>query len=53
MTKENSSNSMPNVSLSDEVKGMIISYVKACNAGDYAKADKLLHLIRKHNEGNS
>ena len=51
--KKNSSNSTPNLPLSDELKGMIISYVEACNAGDYAKADKLLHLIRKHNEGNS
>ena len=54
MTKENSSNSMPNEPLiSDEMRDLIIRYMEACNAGDYAKADKLLHLIRKHNEGNS
>ena len=51
--KKNSSNSTPNAPLSDELKGMIISYVEACNAGDYAKADNIMFSIKKYNESHS
>ena len=51
--KKNSSNSTPNFALSDEMKGLILSYMEACNAGDYDKADSIMHVIRKHNESNT
>ena len=51
--KKNSSNSTPNVALSDEMKGLILSYMEACNAEDYAKADKIMLLIKKYNESNA
>jgi len=29
---------------------MILSYMEACNAGDYAKADNIMFSIKKYNE---
>ena len=45
--KKNSSNSTPNVSLSNEMKGLILSYMEACNAGDKVKETALLDAIKK------
>lgn len=50
--KKNSSNSTPNDALSDEMKCLILGYMEACNAEDYAKADKIMFLIKKYNESN-
>jgi len=48
MTKENSSNSMPNEPLiSDEMRDLIIRYMEACNAGQDAEADNLLDKIKQ------
>ena len=47
--KKNSSNSTPNDALSDEMKCLILGYMEACNAEDYAKADTIIHLIQKYN----
>ena len=51
--KKNSSNSTPNDALSDEMKGLILSYMEACNAEDYDKADSIMFLIKKYNESHS
>ena len=51
--KKNSSNSTPKDALSDELKGLILSYMEACNAGDYAKADNIMFSIKKYNESHS
>jgi hypothetical protein len=51
--KKNSSNSTPNLPLSDELKKMILSYMEACNAEDYAKADSIMFSIKKYNESHS
>ena len=52
--KKNSSNSTPkDYQMSDELKHMILSYMEACNAEDYTKADKIVLLIKKYNESHS
>jgi hypothetical protein len=50
--KKNSLNSTPNSPLSDELKKMILSYMEACNAGDYAEADNIMFSIKKYNASN-
>ena len=45
--KKNSSNSTPNVSLSNEVRNLIFSYIDAYNAGQKAEAEKILHKIKQ------
>ena len=32
---------------------MILSYMEACNAEDYAKADSIMFSIKKYNESNA
>jgi len=45
--KKNSSNSTPNSPLiSDEMRDLIVRYMEACNAGQDAEADNLLHKIK-------
>ena len=52
--KKNSSNSTQNdLQIRDELKGLILSYMEACNAGDHAKAEGILHVIDKYNESHS
>ena len=51
--KKNSSNSTPNdFPITDEMRDLIVRYMEACNAGDNAEADVLLHQI-KHESSNS
>ena len=51
--KKNSNNSTSNeYQISDEMRDLIIRYMEACNAGEYADADVLLHKI-KHESSNS
>ena len=50
--KKNSSNSMQNDALSDELKQLVLSYMEACNAGDYDKADNIMFSIKKYNESH-
>ena len=51
--KKNSSNSMPNeFQISDEMRSLILQYMTACNEEDYAKADKIMFLIKKYNESH-
>ena len=46
--KKNSSNSMPNAPLiSDEMRDLIIRYMEACNAGQDAEAEDILHKIKQ------
>jgi hypothetical protein len=36
--------------ISDEMKQLIISYMEACNAGEYAKSEGLLQKIKEQGE---
>ena len=52
--KKNSSNSTQNeLQISDEMRTLILQYMTACNDEDYAKADKIMHLIQKYNESHT
>ena len=44
---------MQNDVLSDEMKQLILTYMEACNAGDYAKAESIMFSIKKYNESHS
>ena len=50
--KKNSNNSTSNeYQISDEMRDLIIRYMEACNAGEYADAEVLLKQIK--DESNS
>ena len=52
--KKNSSNSTSNdLQISDEMRTLVLQYMTACNNEDYAKADKIMYLIRKYNESHN
>jgi len=51
MTNENSSNSTTN-SISSEMRDLIIRYMEACNEGNNADAESILHQIRKNPDNN-
>ena len=52
--KKNSSNSTSNdMQISDEMRTLVLQYMTACNNEDYAKADKIMYLIRKYNESHN
>ena len=39
--------------ISDEMRNLVIQYMTACNDEEYAKADKIMDLIRKYNESHT
>ena len=48
--KKNSKPSTNNFVISDDMRDLIIRYMEACNAGEYAKAEELLEKIKEENK---
>jgi len=40
-------NSDPEYVISDDMRDLIIRYMEACNADEYAKSEELLHKIKQ------
>lgn len=38
---------MTDIQISDEMKKLILAYMEACNADEYAKSEELLHKIKQ------
>ena len=48
--KKNFNNSINNSLVSDEMRNLIIKYMEACNSGQHAAAESLLHKINQLNK---